>query len=143
MLRLKYVGIAVTDIEDAIKTYEKFFGMKQMTPIKKARWGFLNCMMGDGIQAYVELMQPVDENGALARFMRDNVGPGNPDGQGVYHVGWDTDDLAGTKASVEAGGGRTTVVDGVPGVMWVHPLSLRNAFFEIETAGNRERPADS
>ena len=54
MLRLKYVGIAVTDINDAIKTYEQFFGMKQMTPVKQARWGFVNCMMGDGFEHQVE-----------------------------------------------------------------------------------------
>jgi hypothetical protein len=53
VLRLKYVGIAVTDINDAIKTYEQFFGMKQMTPVKQARWGFLNCMMGDGFDYQV------------------------------------------------------------------------------------------
>ncbi len=77
MLRLKYVGIAVTDINDAIKTYEQFFGMKQMTPVKQARWGFVNCMMGDGFDHQVELMQPTSEDSALARFMRENVGPGN------------------------------------------------------------------
>lgn len=143
MLRLKYVGIAVTDINDAIETYELFFGMKQMTPVKKARWGFLNCMMGDGIDYQVELMQPADEDSPLARFMRDNVGPGNPHGQGVYHVGWESDDLGATKQAVESGGGRVTEVPGVPGVMWVHPLSLRNAFFEIEQAGNRDRPDDA
>ena len=143
MLRLKYVGIAVTDINEAIKTYEQFFGMKQMTPLKQARWGFINCMMGDGIDHQIELMQPVDENSALARFMRDNRGPGNEHGQGVYHVGWETDDLEATKRTVEGAGGRVTEVPGVSGVMWVHPLSLRNAFFEIEQAGNSGRPDDS
>jgi hypothetical protein len=88
-------------------------------------------------------MQPVDENSALARFMRDNVGPGNPDGQGVYHVGWETDDPDGTKTAVTSNGGRVTEVPGVGGVMWVHPLSLRNAFFEIEKVGNVDRPDDS
>lgn len=143
MLRLKYVGIAVTDINDAIKTYEQFFGMKQMTPIKQARWGFVNCMMGDGFDHQVELMQPTSEDSALARFMRENVGPGNPDGQGVYHVGWETDDLEATKGAVTGNGGRVTEVPGVGGVMWVHPLSLRNAFFEIEKVHNTERPDDS
>lgn len=142
-MKLKYVGVAVTDIEDAIKTYEKFFGMKQMTEVRQARWGFKNCMMGDGTDYQVELMQPVDENSPLARFMRENVGPGNDHGQGVYHVGWEVDDLQAAKAQIEAGGGRVTEVPGVGGVMWVHPLTLRNTFFEIEQAGNTERPADA
>ena len=142
-MRLKYVGIAVTDINDAIKTYHDFYGMKQMTPVKKARWGFVNCMMGDGFDYQVELMQPVDQDSALARFMRDKVGPGNPDGQGVYHVGWATDDYDATRTSVTSNGGRVTEVPGVGGVLWVHPLSMRNTLFEIEKVGNTERPDDS
>ncbi len=136
--KLKYFAVAVTDIEEGIKLYETFLGLKRMTPIEETRWGFRRVMMGDGQQAWVEIMQPQDPNSALARFMGDNVGPGNPHGQGVYVVAFETDNVAEEVERIRAGGGRVTTDPSSPNSAWIHPLSMRNVFIELQQARQQQ-----
>lgn len=131
--KLKYFAVGVTDMGDAIRMYETFFGLKQMMPVEKVeRFGFNRTMMGSGEEAWIEIMEPYDPNCNLARFMRDNVGPGNPSGQGFYLVVFETDSIAEDAERIRANGGRV-ITDGDPiRVAWVHPLDTRNIFIELQ-----------
>ena len=91
-------------------------------------------MMGNGTEALIEIIQPEDPNSALARFMRDRIGPGNPEGQGIYLVGIEVDNLKETVENVRAHGGRVAEEAESPNAAWVHPLTLRNVFFELQQA---------
>ncbi len=132
--KITYFSVAVTDIDAAIKMYQDYFGLKQMTEIVETKWGFRNAMMGNGEQALIEIVQPSNPNSALARYMQDNVGPGNPDGQGIYLVGIEVDNLKQTVDSIRAHGGRVADDPEMPNVAWPHPLSVGNVFIELQQA---------
>ena len=74
---IKYFSVAVTNIDEGIKLYRDMFGLKQMTPIREARWGFRNVMMGDGERHFLEIIEPINPDSALARFMKERAHPQN------------------------------------------------------------------
>jgi predicted enzyme related to lactoylglutathione lyase len=129
--KLSYFSVAVTDLEESIKQYEDLLGLKQMTEIVDTRWGFRNAMLGNGEEAWIELISPSDENSALARHMRERSRPQNPDGEGIYLVGFDVDDIEEVVTNVKDKGGRIAQEDESPKSAWVHPLSMRYAFIEL------------
>lgn len=126
---IRYVAVAVTDINEGIKLYEDLFGLKQMTPIGEARWGYRNVMMGDGEKSFIELLEPINPDSALARFMKESSRPQNPHGEGVYVIGVDVDDLDGTVKHIRDRGGK--VAQELPDVAWVHPLTTKHTFIEL------------
>lgn len=132
--RLRYFSVAVADLEAAIKTYLDFFGLQQMTSIGETRWGFRATMLGDGQQAWIELVSPSPTNpdSALARFMRERSNPLNPHGEGLYLVGFEVDDLETTVEQIRAAGGRVTTEPQTPSAAWVHPLSANYVLIELQ-----------
>ncbi len=132
--KIRYFSVAVTDLEAAIKEYEERLGLKQMTPIRDTRWGLRNAMMGDGTEAFIELIEPTSPNSALARFMRDRTTPTNPKGEGLYLVGVEVENLEESIKQIREKGGRVTQEPESPTTAWVHPLSLHYTLLELQQA---------
>lgn len=132
--KLKYIAVAVTNLEEGAKLYENLLGLKPMTPAEDTQWGFRRIMLGDGQEPFVEVMQPKDDTVPLARFMKEHSGPSNPDGQGIYLVCFETDNLPEEIARIKANGGRVTADSEPPSVAWIHPLTMRNVFIELQQA---------
>lgn len=128
---IRYFSVAVTNIDDGIKLYQDMFGLKQMTPISDTRWGFRATMMGDGETSFVEIVQPINSNSALARFMKERSRPENPHGEGVYLIGIEVDDLEATIKRIRDQGGKVAQEPESPDLAWAHPLTMRYAFFEL------------
>ena len=128
---IRYFSVAVTSIDEGIKLYEDMFGLKQMTPIRETQWGFRGVMMGDGQKSFIEIIEPVNPNSALARFMKERSRPQNPHGEGVYIIGVDVDDFEATIKNIRDRGGKVTVEPESPDIAWVHPLTTRYAFIEL------------
>ena len=128
---IRYFSVAVTNLEEGIKLYEDMFGLKQMTPVREARWGFRNVMMGDGEKQFLEIIEPTNPESALARFMKERSRSQNPDGEGVYIIGVDVDDFEATINRIRDGGGKVTQEPESPDMAWVHPLTMRHTFIEL------------
>ncbi len=128
---IRYFSVAFINIDEGIKLYEDMFGLKQMTPIREARWGFRNVMMGDGQKIFVEIIEPMNPNSAVARFMRDRSYPQNPHGEGVYIIGIEVDDLEAAIKRIRDNGGKVTQEPESPDTAWVHPLTMRFTFIEL------------
>lgn len=128
---IRYFSVAVNNIDEGIKLYEDMFGLKQMTPIRETHWGFRNVMMGDGQKSFIEIIEPVHPNSALARFMKERSCPQNPHGEGVYVIGVEVDDLEATIKDIRDHGGKVTQEPESPDTAWVHPLTMRNTFIEL------------
>lgn len=130
---LRYFSVAVRDLDEALGIYRDMLGMKQRTDVRQTQWGFENIMVGDDEKNMVELIHVTDPNSALARFMNSRKNKDNPEGEGLYLVSLEVDDLAKAVADIRAKGGR--VIDqGTPNTAWVHPLSTRMAFLELYEA---------
>ena len=129
---IRYFSVAVTNIDEGIKLYRDMFGLEQMTPIREARWGFRNVMIGDGQKVFLEIIEPTDPNSALARFMKERSRSQNPHGEGVYIIGVEVDDLEETVQRIRDQGGKVTQDSGAPGRAWVHPLTMRHTFIGLQ-----------
>ena len=128
---IRYFSVAVTDIDEGIKLYQDMFGLKQMTPIREERWGFRSIMMGDGQKPFIEIIEPMNPDSALARFMKESARPQNPHGEGVYVIGVEVDNLEETIKNIRDLGGKVTQEPDSPDAAWVHPLTTRYAFIEL------------
>ena len=129
---IKYFSVAFTDIEEGIKLYRDTFGLQQMRPIREERFGFRNTLMGNGEKYFVEIVEPLNPDSALARFMKGRSGPHNPNGEGVYIVGIEVDDLEAAVQNIRDKGGKVTLDTEDPDVAWVHPLTGRYTFIELQ-----------
>jgi methylmalonyl-CoA epimerase len=128
---LQYFSVATNDLEGAIKRYEESLGLKQTSEINEQRWGFRACMMGIGDQNVIELVSPVDESSALARFMKMRDGDAYPGGEGMYLVGFRVDDIDAAVAQAKAAGLTVTTDENSPNAAWVHPASNGNVMIEM------------
>ena len=128
---ISYFSVAVTNISEGIKLYQDMFGLKQMTPIRETHWGFRNVMMGDGQKSFIEIIEPLSTDSALARFMKERSRPQNPSGEGPYIIGVEVDDFESTIKCIRDHGGKVTQEKESPDIAWIHPLTMRHTFIEL------------
>ena len=127
---LSYVSVAVNNIDTAIKDFNRIYGLHEVTPISYSRpFGWLRVILGNGPEAFLELLQPVDEKLPLARFVQKN-------GEGVYLYSFVVDDLAATVRHLRARkvqfsswpeGARPERINSV----WVHPRATTGVYVEL------------
>ncbi len=128
MLGIHHLGVAVTDLDEAIATYESLFG---------ARLEHRAAITGQGVEAAsvlvgasrVELLTPTGDDTPVGRFLAKR-------GPGMHHVALETDDLQATLDELESSGAQ--LVDPVPrrglfGVefAFVHPDSVHGVLTEV------------
>ena len=128
--RVSHLGLAVRDLDAAIRLYEGVFGL-QVTH----RW----TAEADGMQAAalhvgdleIELMQPTREDSPVARFIERR-------GEGLHHVAYKVDDVAEALEKVEESGVETvdreprTGGDGRTRIAFLHPRGTFGVLMELE-----------
>jgi methylmalonyl-CoA/ethylmalonyl-CoA epimerase len=122
-----HVGIAVEHLEPAIERY-KALGLTldyvDSVPAAGVRVAFL---LAGAI--HVELVEPVDPSGAVARFLAKR-------GEGLHHIAFSTHDITGELARLERQG--FELVDRVPRpgargrtVAFLQPRSAHGVLIEL------------
>lgn len=130
-IRFQYFSVAVRNLEEGMKRYEQFFGLRPVGEITEQRWGFRGVMLGTDEGAILEMIEPVREDSALKRFMDLRQGDAYPNGEGLYLVGMQVADLEATVKRIEDAGGTVTREAESTTTAWVHPLSNGNVFVEL------------
>ena len=124
---LEHIGIAVTNLDEALIFYEEAFGFKAESIItleeRNVRAAFLS--LGN---TKIELLEPFGE-GALSRFLEKR-------GEGLHHITFKVSDIYGSLKKLKEMGIR--LVDEVPRtgaegglVAFLHPKSARNVLVEL------------
>ena len=124
---LHHVGIVVGDLNMALARYDLLgFGAPDRFAIPEQ--GVLVAAFPAG-PGWVELMQPTDLDGPIARFMAKR-------GEGTHHVAYRVRDLAGTLERLAAAGVR--LIDHAPRIgahgwriAFVHPESCCGVLTEL------------
>jgi len=126
-LRLHHVGIVVADLESARKRYETLgFAAGERFVVPEQHIVAIVFHAGPG---YVELIQPTDAEGPIARYMAKR-------GEGTHHVAYAVDDIEATLARLKLAGAR--LIDERPRagthgwrIAFIHPESCHGVLTEL------------
>lgn len=127
-LKVDHIGIAVKDLNAALKFYEDTLGLKsagtETVDEQKVKVAFLPC--GD---SELELLESTSEDGAIARFIEKN-------GEGIQHIALRVDSIDKTLAELKEQGVR--LIDQEPRygaggarIAFVHPKATGGILLEL------------
>ena len=131
-LRIHHVGMAVTDLDEAVGTYERLFGgrVEQRGTLEDQGVEAVSLRVGEG---RVELMSALGTDTPVGRFLAKR-------GQGMHHVAYEVADLAGALRALADDGAE--LIDEQPRaglfglqVAFVHPDSAHGVLSELVTDG--------
>ena len=128
---IRYFSVAVTNLDEAIERYQKLFRLEVVAPVTERPYGFKSATLGVGEQRIVELIQPSGDDSNLGRFMKERAIPSNPNGEGIYMISVEVDDIEKTVEQIKEAGGRITQNERTPNEAWVHPTSSNFAFMGL------------
>jgi methylmalonyl-CoA/ethylmalonyl-CoA epimerase len=128
---IHHVGVAVTDLDEAIATYERLFAarLEHREPLVEQGVEAASLVVGDG---RVELLTPTGEDTPVGRFLTRR-------GPGMHHIALEAEDLRSTLERLEAAGAQ--LVDrprvGLFGVefVFIHPDSVHGVLTEVVASG--------
>ncbi len=128
MRGIHHVGVAVSDLDEAIATYERLFGARVEHRDALAEQGVdaAALLVGEG---RMELLSPTGEDTPVGRFLARR-------GPGMHHVALETDDVEAALRSLADAGAR--LIDESPRrglygleVAFIHPDAVHGVLTEV------------
>ena len=126
-----HVAIVVRSIEASLARYRQLFGLQpEGSPVTFAPQGVRLCFLptGPAPAARIELIEPVDATGGVARFLEAR-------GEGLHHICFVTDDLPTELEHLASYEAELIDRDPRPGahgtVAFVHPRTLNGVLWEL------------
>ena len=128
MRAIHHLGVAVTDLDEAIATYERLFHarLEHREPLHEQGVEAASVLIGDD---RVELVTPTSDDTPVGRFLARR-------GPGMHHVALETSDLHATLDELESSG--VQLIDRVPRqglfgleVAFVHPDAAHGVLAEL------------
>jgi methylmalonyl-CoA/ethylmalonyl-CoA epimerase len=125
---IEHIGIAVTNLENAIALYENVFGLKcyniEEVTDQKVRTAFL--MIGE---TKIELLESTDPEGPIGKFIEKR-------GEGIHHIAFAVSNLEDHLKNAEEQGVR--LIDAKPRrgaegleIAFLHPRSTSGVLIEL------------
>lgn len=131
--KIDHIGIAVRSIEEKMELYRDVLGLEflgdEIVEEQGVRVAFFR--LGESM---IELLEPIDEDGPIARFLDKN-------GEGIHHVAAGTEDIEEARQAAEDGGLRLLSerpLDGAHGklISFVHPKDTGGVLLEFTQRQN-------
>ena len=129
---IHHVGVAVEDLDEAVRSYERLFGGRVEHRATVEDQGVEAALVRIG-ESRVELLAPLSEDTPVGRFLARR-------GPGMHHVAYEVDDVRAAVAElVELG---AELIDAEPRrgmfgleVAFVHPESVHGVLSEVVSRG--------
>ncbi len=126
--KIEHIGIAVIDMQEAIRFYEDVLGLKcyaiEEVADQRVRTAFF--MVGE---IKIELLESTDPEGPIGKFIEKR-------GEGIHHIAFATDDVQ--EALNEAGSKGVRLIDQNPrrgaeglDIAFLHPKSTFGVLTEL------------
>jgi len=132
--QIDHVGIAVLDLEAAVREYRAALGLEPVHRERVEDQGVDEALFAVGA-SYVQLLAPTGPDTPVGRFLARR-------GEGVHHVGYRVSDVEATLARLRQAGVPLVDEQPRPGsrgttVAFVHPTGFRGVLVELvqEPAG--------
>src|SRR5215471_16635996 len=128
--RISHLGLAVRDLDAAIRLYEQVFGLKiaHRWVAEVDRMEAASFHIGD---LEIELMRPLEDDSPVGRFIARR-------GEGIHHIAYKVDDVAGALERARVAGVETIDErpraggDGRTRIGFLHPRSTFGVLTELE-----------
>ncbi|MEJ2716022.1 MAG: VOC family protein [Deltaproteobacteria bacterium] len=127
MKQITEVGVAVKDLEKATRLFVELLGAKagEVITVERYQMRYRMCRLGN---VDFELMEPLGEEGVIARFIETH-------GEGLHHVGFAVENLLDHLAALKEEG--VPLIDEEPQELlgatyaFVHPSAFSGVMFEL------------
>jgi len=93
---ISHLGVAVKDLEEAREFYRSVFGVESGEPMVGGG-GTVRASLIELDNATVELLEPIGDEGAIAKFLEKR-------GEGIHHICYEVDDINAEIDSLKAKG---------------------------------------
>lgn len=125
---IDHIGIAVTDIDEAVSFYGATFGVTDWERIEMPERAMRVAVARYGDSA-VELIAPTSPDAAFAKYLADK-------GPGMHHIAYRVDDIHSALVQLKAQGLRLVDESPRPGlhgtlVAFVHPKATMGTLIEL------------
>jgi methylmalonyl-CoA/ethylmalonyl-CoA epimerase len=129
---IHHVGIAVADLDEAVRTYERLFGgsVEHRARVEEQGVEAATIRVGDD---RIELLAALEEDTPVGRFLTKR-------GPGMHHVAYEVDDVAAALVELAAAG--VELIDSEPRrglfgleVAFVHPEAVHGVLSEVVSGG--------
>ncbi len=129
---IHHVGVAVSDLDAAVDTYERLFGgrVEHRSRVEEQGVEAASVRVGD---SRVELLAALEEDTPVGRFLAKR-------GPGMHHVAYEVADIRAALAELSAAGAE--LIDASPRrgmfgleVAFVHPESVHGVLSEVVSRG--------
>ena len=129
--RIDHIGVAVDDLDGAVKLYSESFGMREQHRETIEAFDVEAVLLEVG-EGHVELLKPLSGESGIGKFLERN-------GPGLHHVAYQTSDIDSALEQVKAAG--LDLIDkeprtGIRGsrVAFLHPKSTGGVLTELVEA---------
>ena len=129
---IHHVGVAVADLDEAVRTYERLLGgrLEHRERVEEQGVEAASIQVGD---SRVELLAALGEDTPVARFLAQR-------GPGMHHVAYEVDDLRAALVDLTEQGVELIDVEPRRGmfglqVAFVHPESVHGVLSEVVSRG--------
>jgi methylmalonyl-CoA/ethylmalonyl-CoA epimerase len=126
--RIDHIGVAVEDLDGAVKLYSESFGMREQHRETIEAFDVEAVLLEVG-EGHVELLKPLSASSGIGKFLERN-------GPGLHHVAYQTSDIDSALEQVKAAG--LDLIDkeprrGIRGsrVAFLHPKATGGVLTEL------------
>ncbi|MFD0900929.1 methylmalonyl-CoA epimerase [Actinomadura sediminis] len=135
LTRIDHIGIACHDLEATVEFYKATYGFSDVHFEVNEEQGVREAMLkinetGDGAASYLQLIQPIRDDSAVAKWLAKN-------GEGVHHIAFGTDGTVSEEAANIGGKGVRVLYDeprkGSMGslINFLHPKDCHGVLTEL------------
>lgn len=129
---IHHVGVAVADLDEAVRTYERLFGGRLEHRARVENQGVEAASLRVG-ESRVELLAALGDDTPVGKFIAER-------GPGMHHVAYEVDDVAAALVELAEHGAELidlTPREGLFGlqVAFVHPASVHGVLSEVVSSG--------
>jgi methylmalonyl-CoA/ethylmalonyl-CoA epimerase len=126
--RINHVGLAVADLDAALRHYAEVWGLESVSRERVADQGVEEATL-PATGAALQLIAPIGPSSTVARFLERR-------GEGLHHIAYEVADIRAALAQLRAAG--MTLIDAEPRpggggslVAFVHPASNHGVLVEL------------